>query len=158
MILKKKILIFSLSSKRRIILVNIKKNIKISELENLGAEVYKHINLEKKSDYFVNTDTINSQIKNFVGYFLHGLKLKSYTFNKYKSKKNDKFISVNVFGDKNKLSTQDQLRFKALEEGTFFARDLVSEPGNILHPDEYAKRLNSLRKDGLKVNIYDEKN
>ena len=49
------------------------------------------------------------------------------------------------------------MRFKALEEGTFFARDLVSEPGNVLHPDEYAKRLSSLRKDGLKVNIYDEK-
>ena len=26
-----------------------------------------------------------------------------------------------------------------------------------MHPDEYAKRINSLRKDGLKVNIYDEK-
>ena len=38
-----------------------------------------------------------------------------------------------------------------------FARDLVSEPGNILHPDEYAKRLNALKKIGLKVTIYDEK-
>ncbi len=36
----------------------------------------------------------------------------------------------------------------------FFARDLVSEPGNILHPDEYAKRLNSLKKNGLKVSIF----
>ena len=44
-----------------------------------------------------------------------------------------------------------------MEEGTFYARDLVSEPGNILHPDEYAKRLSSLRKDGLKVTIYDNK-
>ena len=26
-----------------------------------------------------------------------------------------------------------------------------------MHPDEYAKRINSLKKDGLKVNIYDEK-
>ncbi|MDC3138962.1 leucyl aminopeptidase, partial [Candidatus Pelagibacter sp.] len=41
--------------------------------------------------------------------------------------------------------------------GTFYTRDLVSEPGNILHPDEYAKRLNSLRKYGLKVTVYDEK-
>ena len=51
---------------------------------------------------------------------------------------------------KNKPSSQSQLKFKALEEGTFYARDLVSEPGNILHPDEYAKRLSSLKKDGLK--------
>ena len=60
-------------------------------------------------------------------------------------------------GSKNKPSAKDQIKFKALEEGTFYARDLVSEPGNILHPDEYAKRLNSLKKDGLKVNIYDKK-
>ena len=52
---------------------------------------------------------------------------------------------------------KSQSYFKALEEGTFFARDLVSEPGNILHPDEYARRLKSLSKDGLKVNIYDKK-
>ena len=44
-----------------------------------------------------------------------------------------------------------------MEEGTFFTRDLVSEPGNVLHPDEYAKRLSALRKVGLKINIYDKK-
>ena len=52
---------------------------------------------------------------------------------------------------------QNQLKFKALEEGSFYARDLVSEPGNVLHPDEYAKELNSLKKDGNKNCIYDEK-
>ena len=62
-----------------------------------------------------------------------------------------------MHGNKNKPSLLQQLKFKSLEEGTFYARDLVSEPGNILHPDEYAKRLNSLRKDGLKVKIYDQK-
>ena len=49
-----------------------------------------------------------------------------------------------------------QDKFKALEEGTFYARDLVSEPGNILHPDEYAKRLLKLKKFGLKVNVYND--
>ena len=62
-----------------------------------------------------------------------------------------------IITHKKKNSLKNQLYFKALEEGTFFARDLVSEPGNILHPDEYARRLKSLSKDGLKVNIYDEK-
>ena len=47
---------------------------------------------------------------------------------------------INVIGNKNKPSGQDQLKFKALEEGTFYARDLVSEPGNVLHPDEYVRR------------------
>jgi leucyl aminopeptidase len=34
-------------------------------------------------------------------------------------KKIKKIISINVIGNKNKISTQNQLRFKALEEGTF---------------------------------------
>ncbi|MDC0855756.1 leucyl aminopeptidase [Candidatus Pelagibacter sp.] len=155
--LKKNLLVFEINSKKKIILVCIKKNLKASEAESLGAEFYGYINNEKKSEYSVNTDSIKCKLENFVGYFLHGLKLKSYEFNTYKSKKEKKIILINVVGKKNKLSIQNQLKFKALEEGTFFARDLVSEPGNILHPDEYAKRINSLKKYGLKITIYDDK-
>ena len=155
--LKKNSLFFKISSKKTIFLVSIKKDLKTSDIESLGAKFHSHINYDKKNDYFVNSDSINSKIENFLGHFLHGLKLKSYEFNIYKSKKNKRLISINVIGSKNKISTQSQLRFKALEEGTFFARDLVSEPGNILHPDEYAKRLSALKKFGLKINIYDDK-
>ena len=74
-----------------------------------------------------------------------------------KRKEKLKIISLKISGNKNKTLSKDQLKFKALEEGTFFARDLVSEPGNILHPDEYAKRIKSLKKYGLKISIFDEK-
>jgi leucyl aminopeptidase len=155
--LKKDVLLFEINSKKKIFLVSVKKDLKASDIESLGAKFHSYINYDKKNDYSLISDTVNSKIKNFVGYFLHGLKLKSYEFNIYKSKKEKRLISINVFGDKNKISIQNQLRFKALEEGSFFARDLVSEPGNILHPDEYAKRINTLKKFGLKINIYDEK-
>ena len=155
--LKKNLLFFEINSKKKIFLVSIKKDLKNCDIENLGAKFHSYINYDKKNEYFINSDTINNKIKNFIGYFLHGLKLKSYEFNIYKSKKNKKIVSINVVGNKNRISTRDYLRFKALEEGSFFARDLVSEPGNILHPDEYAKRINSLKKFGLKINIYDEK-
>ena len=62
-----------------------------------------------------------------------------------------------LLGIKNIPSTKDRIKFRSLENGTFYTRDLVSEPGNVLHPDEYAKRLSLLKKDGLKVNIYEEK-
>ena len=155
--LKKDLLFFEINSKKTIFLVSIKKDLETADIENLGAKFHSHINYDKKNDYYVNIDTAESKIKNFIGYFLHGLKLKSYEFNIYKSKKNKRTVLIDIVGNKNKISTQSQLRFKALEEGIFFARDLVSEPGNILHPDEYAKRLNSLKKHGLKINIYDEK-
>jgi len=154
--LKKNILVYEINSKRKIILISIKNNLKTSEIEALGAEFYGRINYGKNEEYFINSDTVVGRYDNFLGYFLHGLKLKSYEFKKYKTKKETRIISINVIGNKNKPSTKIQLKFKALEEGTFYARDLVSEPGNILHPDEYAKRLSSLRKDRLKINIYDK--
>ena len=86
----------------------------------------------------------------FKAFFLNCL------FEKYKSKKSKKDLIITVSG-KNNPSAKDQTKFKAIEDGTYYARDLVSEPGNVLHPDEYAKRINSLKKDGLKIKIYDEK-
>ncbi len=154
--LKKQILSFELNSKRKIILISLKKNIKNSDLENLGGKFYDLFKDFKQNDYVLDLDSASSKLKNFVGYFLHGLRLKSYNFDKYKTKKDKRNISVIVIG-KNPPSVTNQIKFKAIEEGTFFTRDLVSEPGNVLHPDEYAKRLNLLKKFGLKVNIYDEK-
>ena len=155
--LKKNLFVFEVNSKKKIILISIKNNLKTSDIENLGAEFYGRINYGKNSEYFINSDSLVGKQDVFLSHFLHGLKLKSYEFKKYKSKKETRIISINVYGNRNKPSNQNQSKFKALEDGTFYARDLVSEPGNILHPDEYAKRLLSLRKDGLKVNIYDEK-
>ena len=153
---KKNIITFDISSKKKIILVSAKKEMKSAEVESLGAKFYDHFKSTNKNIFNINTDSIINQLNNFIGLFLHGLKLKSYNFDKYKTKKEKKKIILNVIG-KNKPSVKNQIKFKAIEEGTFFARDLVSEPGNILHPDEYAKKLYSLKKIGLKVNIYDEK-
>ncbi|WP_145597262.1 leucyl aminopeptidase [Candidatus Pelagibacter sp. FZCC0015] len=153
---EKKIISFDINSKRKIILVSLKKNISSSDLENLGAKFYDLFKNLRQKKYNVNTDTLPNNFKKIIGHFLHGIKLKSYSFDKYKSKKNDKDFFITVFG-KNILQPKDQIKFKAIEEGTFYTRDLVSEPGNVLHPDEYAKRINSLRKLGLKINILDEK-
>ena len=154
--LKKNLLFFEVNSKKTIFLVSIKKNLKISDIENLGAEFHGYINYDKKSEYTVNSDSISGKFENFIGHFLHGLKLKSYQFNLYKSKKDTKLISINVIGKKNKFTIKNELRFKAIENGTFFARDLVSEPPNVLNPKEYVSRLLKLKKLGIKVTVYNE--
>ncbi len=151
----KEILVFDISSKRKIVLVSIKNNSKNSDVEKLGAKFY-DIFKNKKGEFDLNSDTISNKNNNLIGHFLHGVKLKSYVFEKYKTKKNKNKISLVITGN-NTPSLRDQIKFKAIEEGSFYTRDLVSEPGNILHPDEYAKRLKSLKKYGLKINIYDEK-
>ena len=153
---KKKIVNFDINSKRNIILVSLKKNLSNSGIEKLGAKFYDQFKDLKQKEFSIISDSLPLQNKNIIGNFLHGIRLKSYSFDKYKTKKNKKNILIIVIG-KNKPSLKDQIKFKAIEEGTFYTRDLVSEPGNILHPDEYAKRLSLLRKDGLKIVIYDEK-
>ena len=153
---KKKIVTFNISSKKKIIIVSLERKLTNSDAENLGAKCYVILNELKETEYSVNPDTIPNGFKNIVGYFIHGIKLKSYKFEKYKTKKNKGNISINLIG-KNIPNLKDQLKFNSIEEGTFYARDLVSEPGNVLHPDEYAKRIKSLNKFGLKIKIYNDK-
>ena len=153
---KKKIVTFDISSKRKIILVSFKKNLTDSGAENLGAKCTVILKELKETEYSVNSDTIPNGLRNIIGHFLKGIKLKSYKFEKKKKKKNKGNISINVTG-KNIPNHKDQLKFSSIEEGTFYTRDLVSEPGNVLHPDEYARRIKSLSKLGLQIKIYNDK-
>ena len=81
------------------------------------------------------------------------MRLKSYSFNKYISKKKIEILSLNLIFNK-KIDTKLIEKLSAIEKGVNFTKDLVSEPGNVLHPDEYAKRLIALRNLGLKVTVY----
>ena len=85
--LKKKLIVFEISSKKKIILISIKKNLKTSDFENLGAEFYSCINQGKNTDYSINGDSIKANNQNFIGFFLHGMKLKSYQLTAFYLKK-----------------------------------------------------------------------
>ena len=154
---KKKILSFDLSSEKTLVLVSVKKKSSINDFENLGSSFYDFVKSNSLKSLSILSESLNDNTNNLFNHFLHGLKLKSYEFKKYKSKKDNIKIIINVSKNNNTSSVKQLLKFKALEEGTFYTRDLVSEPGNVLHPDEYAKRINSLKKYGLKINIYNEK-
>ena len=155
---KKNFYSFDLNSKKKIILVNVKDDLSSSDVEKLGAEFYDFVKNLKLNDLAINAKSIKEKPgRNFIGRFLHGFSLKSYEFVKYKTNKKNSLIKITVLNSNNKNFNQNNRRFKALEEGIFFTKDLVSEPGNILHPDEYAKRIKVLKKFGLKINIYDEK-
>ena len=139
---KREFISFNINSKQKIILIKTKHNHTSSENEKLGASFYNFI----KSNFltnltFLETNINNTQIKNktFIDEFLHGIQLKSYEFNKYKTKKETTDIHINVVFNKKIPSKNKSNRFSSLVEGTNFTKDLVSEPGNILHPDEYAK-------------------
>ena len=98
--LKKKIFVFEINSKKKIFIISIKNDLKINDVENLGAEFYNKIK-KRDGEYLINSESINNSNKNFLGHFLHGIKLKSYEFKKYKSKKESRLISLYITGNKN---------------------------------------------------------
>jgi len=104
--LKNKIVISEIDSRKKLILVSIEKNIKNFEAENIGAKFFNYLKNLKINDFLVNTDHLPTNLENFVGYFLHGMKLKSYVFDKYKSKKNKKEFTFYIHG-KNIPSKED---------------------------------------------------
>ena len=126
--------------------------------EKNGAKLYAQIKSNKIDDISILGSNFSS-IKNKIEFnqFLHGMELKAYEFNLYKSKKVKNNINIQVVKNKNEINKNTKLKLDAILEGVNFTKDLVSEPGNILHPDEYANRLAKLKKIGLKITIYDEK-
>ncbi len=152
---------FNLENGIKITLIEFNNNLSSLEIEKKGASLNEFLKKNKMLNNFFlleNLDLFKKQKYIFFIKFLHGLLLKSYEFNKYKTSKNSKQIVVLNIPLKIKEFLKKRFnRYDALLEGIKLTRDLVSEPGNVLHPDEYAKRLNLLKKDGLKVNILDEK-
>ncbi len=138
--------------------VNCAKSKKSLDYEKLGSKLYLYLKNNKIDNSFINADK-NSLTNVQLEKLLHGVQLKSYNFQIYKSDamKKIKHTNLNVVGGNLKKTNLLRDKLSALLQGIFLTRDLVSEPGNILHPDEYAKRIMKLRKFGLKVTVYDQK-
>ena len=157
---KKDFISFNLNPDQKIILIKIKNKLTATENEKKGASFYNYLKSNLIFDVtFLNNNTTSTQNKNstFFDEFLHGMQLKSYNFNKYKTKQEDKNIDITILNSKKSKNKKSFDRFSSILEGTNYTKDLVSEPGNILHPDEYAKRLLKLKKIGLKVKVYNKK-
>ncbi len=157
---KRDFLTFNINPTQKITLIKIKKSQTPLENEKRGANFYTYIknnSFLKLSFFEKNISENNTKSPNFFDEFLLGARLKSYEFNKYRSKKIKDLFEFELLIKDNIIKFNKNKRFYSLIEGINFTKDLVSEPGNILHPDEYAQRLKKLSKFGLKVTIYDEK-
>ena len=127
------------------------------DFEKLGSDLFLYLKNNKIQNSFIVTNNnfiIGIQLEKL----LHGAQLKSYNFDVYKTDKSkNEICNLLVVGKKFKKSNLLRKKLNSLLEGVFLTRDLVSEPGNVLHPDEYAKRITKLRKYGLKVTVYNQK-
>ena len=91
-----------------------------------------------------------------------GVRLRAYSFDRYKTKRKE--------GEERGLRAKVTLavadvtaarkawrKREAVADGVVLARDLVNEPANVLFPEEFARRAQSLKKVGLAVEVFDEK-
>src|SRR5262245_60269685 len=89
-----------------------------------------------------------------------GMRLRAYTFDRYKTRRKDDDqspaqvkVGIAVSGvaaGQRAFGSRD-----AIASGVLLARDLVNEPPNVLFPEEFARRTNSLKKFGVAVEILD---
>ncbi len=136
-----------------IILIPVKKNLKINDFEILGAKLYEYLKKNSFKKISISKNFIN--INNF-NHFIHGLKIKSYEFNLYKGSQKKNLFLVEALINRSKTDKMNIQKFNSIEAGVNFARDLVSEPPNVLFPKEYVNRLLKLKKIGIKVTVYNE--
>jgi leucyl aminopeptidase len=89
-----------------------------------------------------------------------GAKLRSYTFNKYRTRQLDEHEpSVREISVSTKASAAAKRAYAplgAVSEGVFLARDLVNEPPNVLSPAEFARRIRPLEKLGVRIRVLGE--
>jgi len=149
---KKEIFSFDISYNQKIIIFSLKKN--RNSFEKTGASLFEFFKNENLDKIYIFGDTIEHSNKiKCLHELAHGMKLKSYSFDKYLTKKNSETLNINII-TKERTNLKLIKNFNAIEKGVNFTKDLVSEPGNVLHPDEYAKRITYLKKIGLKITVY----
>jgi leucyl aminopeptidase len=86
-----------------------------------------------------------------------GAKLRSYRFDRYRSKEGEngkpKLEKLTVLTDDPEAARASWPELDGIAEGVGFARDLISEPPNVLYPAEMAERCRGLAELGLEVEV-----
>ena len=89
-----------------------------------------------------------------------GIKLRNYRFDRYQTgDPEEQPTALQQLSLLSENAADDEKQFQVLNtavDGSFLARDLVTEPSNVLYPESYAERIAELSKLGLRVEILDE--
>ncbi|MEW6538033.1 MAG: leucyl aminopeptidase [Pseudomonadota bacterium] len=126
-------------------------------VEAFGGNAYAAVKLSGAEVLTIDASDLSPEQAARVGF---AARLAAYRFDKYRTtQKADKIPSISTI----RVVTTD-LRaaeaalepLSAVADGVIFARDLVSEPANVLYPAEFAKRVKALESLGLEVEILGE--
>ena len=131
------------------------------DFQILGGHLQSIISFYKEDKVIVYPDGIvSSKISfiNSIGELLLGLKLSSYEFNKYHTKKEvEKKKKVKIHSSQYTRISKNIEKIEAVLEGVRLTRDLVTEPPNFMTPPKIAENAKLLETLGVKVKILGEK-
>ncbi|APH58036.1 Cytosol aminopeptidase [Granulibacter bethesdensis] len=137
----------------RIVLIGLGKDVPTqTSLEEAGGAAWPAI--AKENTAAIAAPTLS---KEQIAFIAHGATLRSYRFDRYRT---DEKADAKPTLTKLTVLTTDPAStraalapLRAIAEGVFLTRDLVSEPANVLYPAEFAERCRKLTTLGLKVEI-----
>ena len=90
-----------------------------------------------------------------------GARLRAYRFEKYrttqKPDEKTKLAKLLVLTPEPNAAAAAYKALAAVAHGVEFTRDLVTEPANVLYPAEFADRAEELKKLGLKIEVFGQK-
>ena len=95
-----------------------------------------------------------------IAHVAYGLLLKSWSFDIYKKVKEDSPIwPKNItFITTDPIAAETAFKsLKAVAEGIFLTRTLISEPCNVIYPETFVERVKDLKSLGIKMDVLDEK-
>ena len=130
---------------------------KIADLEQAAATAYGAV---KASGATTLTFDLTQLGAEQAAHAAFGVRLAAYRFDRYRTKeKPEQKPSVSRVRFATSEADAARAAFKslsALADGVEFTRDLVSEPANVLYPEEFARRVKALEAMGLEVEILGE--
>lgn len=127
-------------------------------VELAAARAYGRVKASGEADLLVDLGGVASELGAQAAL---GVRLAAYRFDRYRTteKAEDKpsVNRVRIATDKPSAAAKAWKRQETLAEAIVMARDLVSEPANVLHPEEFARRVKKLDTLGLDVEVLGEK-
>jgi leucyl aminopeptidase len=131
--------------------------------EAVGGEIVRRLALSGESDLAVAVDAVKGgavEAGEAAAHVAYGALLGGYRFDKYRTTMKDDekpgLASVSILVGDHAASKKIFADLTEVAEGVSFARDLVTEPANVIYPESLAAECRKLTKLGVKVEILGE--
>lgn len=141
---------------QRVMLLGAGDSSKLTQIKaaELGADVSAY--LDKSHAEKISVDTTVLADATTSAAFGQGIELRSYRFDKYKTKaRSEQSRQVELVVTDLQATQQALNKAQAVNQGVFLARDLVNEPAAAIYPESFAEKALELKKLGVKVEVLD---